>query len=296
MSTIVASPSKKLDLDLIPKIKGLSKNSRTIITYTANEFNSYLQENNLPLNADSVLLYLSSLDGKASYNNSRRWAIKRLLRAHATSIQHLELIDTLFKTKIEDTGTTTVETAVQLDDYLTQQEVDQLVNYCKKRGTYRFRRLALIILGLNETGCRASELTNIRMRDIEPQNDHVGIKVLGKGNKERTVFMSRTVFDATTQLFRSKELLYQNERNGALSRNNLHRMIQLVGKNSGLSKARIHPHTFRHSCAMRLKQKGLDPKEIAAYLGHSSVSVTLTYYFHSKPTPESVLGSSDTVN
>ena len=65
-----------------------------------------------------------------------------------------------------------------------------------------------------------------------------------------------------------------------MDRSNLWRDMKQAGIEAGFEF--IHPHIFRHSCAMYLKAQGKTADYIQQYLGHEKVDTTIKYYFHHK--------------
>lgn len=140
---------------------------------------------------------------------------------------------------------------------------------------------------LYTTGCRVSELTSINMEDI--QNGQ--IRVIGKGNKERVVFIGKKALTALSYWLpmREKKLqsgrsgetkvevaLFLNSKGGRLTPRGVAFILQQRLLQSDLIK-KIGPHTFRHSFATHLLNRGADIRIVQELLGHSSLSTTQIY-------------------
>ncbi len=143
----------------------------------------------------------------------------------------------------------------------------------------------MIVESLFWTGCRISELINIRVEDVKTNGKYAVIDVKsGKGGKQRTVYLPLEAYEKVKWLFRGKIYLFETESNKQYDRTNLYHEIKRQAKKHGYD---ISPHTLRHSKAMYLKDvKGMSADMVAKALGHSSVVTTLEAYFHGTPSAE----------
>jgi len=172
--------------------------------------------------------------------------------------------------------------------YLDEAEVDALVD-APDRTTWTGRRDQALLATAEQTGLRASELTGLRVGDVElGTGAHVHCK--GKGRKERCTPLAKQ----TVALLRAwtKERggsagdpLFPTRRGTRLSRSALG---CLVTKHAATAARRCPsirskhptPHVSRHTCAMSLLQSGCDSVVIALWLGHESVATTDRIYLH----------------
>ncbi len=166
----------------------------------------------------------------------------------------------------------------KITDYLSHSEVLKLILGSKPK-------TALIIEFLFKTGCRISEMINIRLMDVKVDNE-VRIKLVGKGSRERTVFIDQALYQRIRKEF--QVLFYLFEHKGKkLDRFRLYRQIKKSGQKV-LSRS-IHPHLLRHSTAnYLLKECGKSPKYTAEFLGNS-MAVTLEMYIHERATGSEVV-------
>jgi integrase/recombinase XerC len=136
------------------------------------------------------------------------------------------------------------------------------------------------------SGLRVSELVGLDLEDVSVESGWV--RVVGKGNKERTVPMGRPACAAVrAYLPRRAELRSRRRapdpRALLLSRRGDRltvRWIQeLVGRYGGAGAGRpdLHPHALRHSCATHMLEGGADLRAIQQMLGHASLSTTQRY-------------------
>ena len=113
------------------------------------------------------------------------------------------------------------------------------------------------------------------------------IRVLGKGNKERLIPISKATLKSI-ELYISGERLHQsindknsdtlfiNRRGNMLSRQMIFLIIKNLAEKAGIKK-NISPHTLRHSFATHLLEGGADLRAVQQMLGHASISTTEIY-------------------
>lgn len=132
------------------------------------------------------------------------------------------------------------------------------------------------------TGMRLSELIGLKEQQIDPDREQ--IKVLGKGNKERVIPVSRELLDLIKeyQRLRKKEFaeadetLLVTEKGKKMYPRYAWQMVnRVLGESSSLDKR--SPHVLRHSFATHLMNHGADLNAVKELLGHSSLAATQVY-------------------
>lgn len=139
-----------------------------------------------------------------------------------------------------------------------------------------YRDRAVIML-LYDTGLRLSELINMTFSNLDLEN--MEIRVLGKGNKKRTVSFDEAVRKALLNYISASkfktDVFWLTEEKHPIKNKGIQEMLARRSKAAGLK--RIHPHMFRHSCAVSLLQNGMDIDSVMKYLGHETVTVLQGY-------------------
>ncbi|HEY6688533.1 MAG TPA: site-specific tyrosine recombinase XerD [Propionibacteriaceae bacterium] len=154
------------------------------------------------------------------------------------------------------------------------------------------RDAALLEL-LYGTGIRISEAVALDVDEVDrlartPADEPApGLRVLGKGNKERIVPVgsyARKALDA--YLIRGRPMLvaagrgtpalFVNTRGDRLSRQSAWAVLRSVAEKAGIT-AEVSPHTLRHSYATHLLDGGADIRVVQELLGHASVTTTQIY-------------------
>lgn len=164
----------------------------------------------------------------------------------------------------------------------SKDQVEGLLAAAKK-STAPLRDEAIVFF-LLDTGVRASELCNLKMRDLDI--DGRRCKVLGKGNKHRSVFFGKTTTKALWNYLRDEPrddddpifLANRGTKAGeALTRAGLLRVIWRLGKTAGIQSTRCSPHTFRHTFAVSLLREGSNVFALKELLGHTSLTIVNRY-------------------
>ena len=130
------------------------------------------------------------------------------------------------------------------------------------------------------TGCRVSELSNISLNDVDFLRKKV--RIVGKGDKERTVFISDTAMiylnkyletrqDNNIALFTSKRFPYDR-----LQKDGIERVVRDLGR---MCNVYAHPHKFRRTLCTNLIMRGMPLQNVAILMGHADINMTAgTYY------------------
>lgn len=157
---------------------------------------------------------------------------------------------------------------------LSQTELEYLRMAC------RCRRDRAVIEFLYSTGCRVSELCNVKLSDIDWQQGSV--RLFGKGKKHRTSFINAKCEVALREYLKERtwesEWLFASERtpHGRLGRCTIENIVKLVSDNSEVTK-KVTPHILRHTTATQAVNNGMPIEDVSKLLGHSNVSTTMIY-------------------
>lgn len=159
----------------------------------------------------------------------------------------------------------------------SQKELEKL-----RWGCANLRDLALVEF-LYSTGCRVSEVVNLDITDIDFMSKSA--VVLGKGNKQRTVYLTESACLHLNDYLNSRD-----DRNPALfvslrkpcsrfGKNGIEAMLRRLGKATGIKK--VHPHRYRRTLATYMMDRGANIQDVAKILGHEDIRTTEIYCFAS---------------
>lgn len=157
---------------------------------------------------------------------------------------------------------------------LTIEELELIRETCES-----FRERALIEV-FYSTGCRLSELSNMKKSDVDYQN--MSMKVIGKGDKERVVYLSFKALyhlkkylndrtDDCEYLFITLRKPYRGVGNRAIQRE-----IERIESRVNISK-KLTPHVMRHTFAQLSMDSGIELADLQHLMGHSNPGTTLIY-------------------
>ena len=154
---------------------------------------------------------------------------------------------------------------------LSQEQLERLRDVCK---TYKERALVEF---LASSGCRLSEVSGIRMEDVNWRDRSVVVH--GKGNKSRKVYFSvRAKLMLEEYIARRKggDALFASVKTPypAMQPRAIQRALGLIGDRVGLH---VHPHLLRHTFATLALAGGMDITVIQRLLGHEDTKTTLIY-------------------
>jgi integrase/recombinase XerD len=172
----------------------------------------------------------------------------------------------------------------KLPETLTIEEIDKMIEAIDMNKPEAERNRA-ILETLYSCGLRVSELINLKFQDLN--FDKGFIRVIGKGNKERLIPVSKTVENEIMNYknnSRSKlkivnkyeHIIFLNRRGAKLTRVMIFTIIKQTAKIADIKKI-ISPHTFRHSFATHLLEGGANLRAIQEMLGHESITTTEIY-------------------
>lgn len=170
-----------------------------------------------------------------------------------------------------------------LPHVLSPEMVDRLLAAPQGIDRFMLRDRALLAL-LYATGCRASEVVNLKLRDVH--FDEAYCRCVGKGNKERLVSLNPVAIAAMEAYLkherpllagRSESDYFLVSRTGrSLTRIMVWKLVKKYARRIGASD-QVSPHTLRHSFATHLLAGGAEIRALQEMLGHASIATTQIY-------------------
>ena len=149
----------------------------------------------------------------------------------------------------------------------------------KSKPLYKKRDYAIVTLFLN-CGMRLSELAGINISHLQEDNT---LKVIGKGNKERVIYLNEASIYAIEEYLKVRpqikdDALFLSMRQQRMSNRSIQHMIEKHMRNSGLDTKKYSVHKLRHTAATLLYEYGnADIRSLQEILGHESVNTTEIY-------------------
>ena len=162
-------------------------------------------------------------------------------------------------------------------EYLTEGEVEALMQVAKKRGRYGHRDATMMLVCYTH-GLRVSELCSLRWDQVDFELGVIHIRRRKKGIPS-VQHMRGTEIRALRRLKRESSdspFVFVTERGGPMSEAGFRKMLARTSEASGIGFP-IHPHMLRHSTGFKLANDGQDTRAIQHYLGHKNIHHTVRY-------------------
>jgi len=164
--------------------------------------------------------------------------------------------------------------AYRAREYLTEKEVDRLIEAARKRGRNGPRDAAAILLAYRH-GLRAQELCSLRWSQIDLRNGRVHVN-RAKGGIESVHPLHGPELRALRPLQHGSPYVFITEAGTPVTTAWFLRVIQRSGVAAKLP-FQVHPHMLRHSTGYKLANDGQDTRSLAHYLGHRDLQSTARY-------------------
>lgn len=162
----------------------------------------------------------------------------------------------------------------RLKSSLTIEELELVRESCES-----LRERAMIEV-MYSTGCRLSEVAGMRISGIDEKD--FSMRVIGKGNKERVVYLSFKAMYHLRKYLSSRtdelDFLFITSRRPIRDMTNaaIQKEIDRIEQRAGLKKP-LTPHILRHTFAQLATDAGIDLSDLQQLMGHSNPGTTLTY-------------------
>jgi len=165
-----------------------------------------------------------------------------------------------------------------LPRYLSLDESSKLLDNVD--GIYRERDFCILTIFLN-CGLRISELVGLNLTDLREDS----IRVIGKGNKERIVFINDATAEAINDYLQfrkeigvsNERALFLSSRRTRISRSTVHSLVKKHLLSAGLDSTRYSSHKLRHTAATLMLKSGVDVRTLQELLGHEHLNTTQIY-------------------
>lgn len=242
---------------------------RTFVQYCNNQSLKYISQ----ITPSFIREYLEYLQS-SGHNSGGIHSLYRALKVFLRWIENEEIMDN-WRNPISKIKAP--KKIVEVQEGITSEQFETLLSVCTR---YNFlgERNRCILMMLMDTGVRASELTDITLKNVNIIESSIFIP-LGKGRKARTVFFgSRTRKQLRKYLkYRGKEgsYLFVNRSSEKLTYNSLREILRRLCRLADIKD--ISLHDFRRGFSLSMLNNGIEPVTISRLLGHSNLNQILTY-------------------
>jgi len=211
------------------------------------KYKEYLEQRNYPIAKYALWLYLKSLNYHDKF-------IKDLISFRKRNITALNDEEKL------------------AEAVLTKKELLYLVDNIPNI------RDRIIVKMLYDAGARVSEITNLKLKDIDLETRE--IQVMGKGRKPRTVFIQGSTSEMLKNFINDQNILSPNSPIFSITPMTVWYNLKKYGRE--IISRDLHPHMLRHSRLQHMADEGIDSFAIKSYAGHSDIGTTQIYVKASK--------------
>jgi len=169
---------------------------------------------------------------------------------------------------------------------LAPPQVEALLQAPRRSDPLPVRDRAVLEM-LYATGCRVSEVSQLRVRDLRLDERYCTCR--GKGDKQRVTPLGKQAIEAVERYLRElrpllaakappppPERLFLSARGGPLRRERIWELVKRYAARAG-APPEISPHSLRHSFATHLLAGGADLRQVQELLGHASIATTQIY-------------------
>lgn len=250
------------------KLRGLAPGTIELAMRTVDRFNRWAKLPYKEVTTQDIRLYIAQRDMVDHLSSAtldrERGAICRFFKW---------LFEEDYITKDPGGRVEKIKAEKRLKKAFTPVEIELMRNACRKP-----KEKAVIELLLS-TGCRVTELTLLAMENYDQQRG--SITVIGKGNKERVVFVGAKAKVAIDNYLVIKPhtigpiLCGLHGVGTAMTANGIQKMIKEIAKRAKVAHA--HPHKFRRTAATLALKRGMSLNDVRRFLGHTDVDTTLQY-------------------
>jgi len=251
------------------KVEGLSPVTLKNYGYRLRRFMNFFGKNVEDINTMDIRMYLAAYQKHTGCANT---TLESEVAGLKSFFGWLETEEHIIKSPMRKIKYPKAERRIR--QALTPEELELMRDSCK---TLRERALVEFFY---TTGCRLDEAVNVNKSDINWQD--LSLRVIGKGNKERVVYISEKAKVHIRKYLLSRldncESLFVTERRPykRLGRRSIEREISALGKAAGIEKP-VFPHIIRHTTATDMMRNGASLSEVQHYLGHDDPSTTQVY-------------------
>lgn len=250
------------------KIEGRSDKTITLYKLHLSRMLQYLNKSVKEITEGDLFMYISM------YKNTRN--------VSNVYLDNIRLVFSSFFGWLNNKGYIQKNPASGLDKIKIEKKIKKPfseIDLEKIRSSCNSRRDRAIVETLYSTGIRVSELVELNISDIDFSNMEVIVR--GKGNKERTVYLTLLSSMHLKEYINSRsdnnEALFVGVKNphNRLTKSGVEEIMRKIGRKNEIEN--VHPHRFRRTMATNILNKGMAIEEVKEILGHTKIDTTMIY-------------------
>lgn len=250
-------------------ISGISKGSIEQYVAQAKRCLSQLNKRAVDVTAEDLELYLITYKAKRNVSNTTIYNMINWLSVFFGFLEDEELIRKNPCRKLPRVKVDTIPEPI-----FSKREEEKLYLHCEH---LRDRAMLEFFIA---TGCRVSEVCNLKIGDIDFSTN--AIRIVGKGNKLRTVYTNEKALMHLDRYLSQRDFMSEyvfttiKKPYNPLTPSGIEAIMERIGKSAKVQS--VHPHRFRATFCTRMIDRGVALHVVQRLMGHSSVDTTMTYY------------------
>lgn len=254
------------------KIQGLTANSLHQYRMTIDRFMRTVRKSFDDVSTNDIRLYLANREMIDHLSNAS------LIRERGIICRFFEwLHDEEYIARNPGKRVERIKQEKRIREAFSDFEVEQLRHWALSA------KEKVVVELLLSTGCRLSELISLDLENYD--RGHERISVIGKGNKQRYVYLNAKAKLAMTHYLKTKPhisgpILYGRYPGTRMSGSGVQKLVKTIGERGNV--ANVHPHRFRRTAATMALKRGMPIEMIMQFLGHEEMDTTLKYAMISK--------------
>ena len=190
-----------------------------------------------------------------------------------TTVEERAIYSLVMTSEGNSMGNLAAEQTVRTREYLTQREIDKLMDAARSGSRYGHRDSTMILIAYRH-GLRASELCDLQWSQVDFNAGTLRVRRRKQGSPGTHPLQGDEIH-ALRRLQRGR-FVFLTERDGPMTPKAFHALFARIGQRAELPFP-VHPHMLRHTCGYLLANKGHDIRSLQAYLGHKNIQHTVRY-------------------
>lgn len=252
------------------RIEGRSEGTITRYMYTIGRFMAYAKVKTKDVNTYHIRAYFAE-EQERGVSDSTIEGLRQVLSSYFGWLEDEHII---YANPMHNIGVIKCQKKVR--EAFSDSDIEKLKRNCTNK-----RDMAVVNFLLS-TGCRISEAVSLNRNDINFETGEC--LVLGKGNKERTVYLNEVAILSMKEYLASRsddqEALFIGRWNERILPGGIRTMLKRLEKVSGVEN--VHPHRFRRTLFTNLLNRGMPIQEVQVIAGHDKTDTTIRYYSANK--------------
>ena len=253
-------------------VEGKSKGTLQNYTFTLSNFFRRVNKDVTEITANDIRVYFHQYQQERNVSWDTIETMRHVLNSFFTWAMGEEYVK-----KDPTKHISAIKTEKKERPYLEDIELEYIREACQDA------REKAIVDFLFSTGCRVSEMCNVKMNDVNFDKRTVYIRC-GKGKKSRTTFVNAEAMVSLRAYLKQRdyacEYLFTHKRrlqNQHLNKKAVEMMLRNIVARCPQITKKVTPHVIRHTAATRALRSGMPIEQVKEFLGHSNLNTTLIY-------------------